>query len=81
MQLVICTGTMGNLSEDVVGETEKGSLYQLDIDGSLSKWVDKIGVSNGLAWSSNHRTMYYVDSAPRKVYGFDYDINTGDISK
>ena len=77
------TGTTGNLivSEDYVAETEKGSLYRLDIDGSLSKWADKINISNGLAWSSDHRTMFYVDSTPRKVYGFDYDIGTGVISK
>lgn len=58
-----------------------GSLFCLDVDGKLEKHLSKIDISNGLAWSGDHKTMYYIDSLPRKVYAFDYDIDTGIPSK
>ncbi|XP_048256075.1 regucalcin-like [Haliotis rufescens] len=61
-------------------EAEQGNLYCLDIDGTLTKKVEHVTVSNGLAWSPDNTTMYYNDSRPHKVYAFDYDINTGNIS-
>ena len=57
-----------------------GSLYCVDLDGSIRKQKEGISLSNGLAWSSDNKTMYFIDSIPRKVYAFDYDINTGNIS-
>ncbi|MEN9415054.1 MAG: hypothetical protein RLZ62_1358, partial [Bacteroidota bacterium] len=36
--------------------------------------------SNGLAWSNDHRTMYYIDTPTFEVAAFDYDIATGSIS-
>ncbi|KAJ8306072.1 hypothetical protein KUTeg_016617 [Tegillarca granosa] len=57
----------------------KGSMYMMDLDGSLhTKWTN-ITISNGFAWTSNNKTMYYVDSIPRKVYKFDYNVDTGEI--
>ena len=62
-------------------EPEKGSLYRLDVDGTLTACVDKINISNGLAWTKDQKTMYFIDSAPRKIYGFDHEAETGAISK
>lgn len=72
---------MGYESEPANPERERGSLFLLDVDGSLHACVNKINISNGLAWTADNKTMYYIDSLPRKVYGFDYDIETGNISK
>ena len=58
-------------------EREVAALYCLDTDGTIKKHVEKINISNGLAWSADNKTMYYIDSLPRKVYVFDYDITTG----
>ena len=74
-------GTMGYEAEPANPEREKGSLFRLDIDGSLHACVEKISISNGLAWTADHKTMYYIDSIPRKVFGFDYNHETGAISK
>ena len=56
-----------------------GSLYCLDQDGSLRKAEQGIGISNGLAWSSDGKSMYYIDSSPRQMYKYDFDPSTGKI--
>lgn len=43
--------------------------------------VQKLSISNGLAWSKNGKSFYIIDSAPRLVYGYDYDAKTGKIGK
>ncbi len=57
-----------------------GSLYSLETDGQVIKrWGDEIGVSNGIAWSSDNTRMYLVDSPRREIYRFDYDLQSGAI--
>lgn len=76
----IWAGTMGLEKQAAVVEPEQGSLYCLYTDGSIKKQVENVTISNGLAWSSDNKTMYYIDSIPRCVYAFDYDIETGNIN-
>ncbi|XP_014785746.1 regucalcin [Octopus bimaculoides] len=73
-------GTM----EEFTGElkpTEAGHLYRLDKDRSLHTVKDKINISNGLAWTSDDKTMFYTHSTPRKVFSYDYDVSKGEISR
>ena len=57
-----------------------GRLYRLDTDGTLTKLLDGIGVSNGMGWTPDRQQMYYTDSARREIYLFDYDQGTGAIT-
>lgn len=57
-----------------------GSLYRLDTDGSVKKMRQNISISNGIVWTQDHKTMYYIDSIPRTITAFDYDVTTGEIS-
>jgi sugar lactone lactonase YvrE len=57
-----------------------GSLYMIDRDLSHSLKIRDVTISNGLAWSRDHKTFYYIDSPTLEVVAFDYDIQTGDIS-
>ena len=62
-------------------EPEVGFFYSLEKDGSLRQQLDKVSISNGLAWAPDNKTMYYIDSIPRKVFAFDFDLESGNISK
>ncbi len=52
----------------------------LSIVGQLTKHVPDITVSNGIDWSPDNKTMYYIDSVPKKVYAFDYHELEGTVS-
>ena len=60
--------------------TNQGSLYRLDTDFSVHKIFGDVAISNGIIWSLDHTTMYYIDTLRKNVRAFDYDDETGDIS-
>lgn len=66
-----------------VGTMSRGaptsSLYRLDPDLSLHRMESGIGISNGIGWSPDNRTMYFTDSFPRMIYAYDFDPTTGAI--
>ena len=68
-------GTMG--SKDGKGI---GKLYRLDAGRSLRVMLEGIGCSNGIVWSADARTMFYIDTPTRQVWAFEYDNATGDIA-
>jgi sugar lactone lactonase YvrE len=57
-----------------------GSLYSLSPDGSLRTLLTGIRISNGLTWSPDARTFYYIDTPTRQVTAYDYDIASGAIA-
>lgn len=68
-------GTM-SLSE----EPNKGSLYMMKQDGGVSKKIEKTTISNGLAWSLDYKTFYFIDTPTFKVVSYDYNNTTGELS-
>lgn len=58
----------------------KGRLYRMDTDGKITLILENIGCSNGMGFTADRKTMYYVDSLAHEVYQFDYDENTGAIT-
>ena len=63
----------------VEGEEKAGSLYVLHPDLTVTIALREVTTSNGIVWSVDHRTMYYIDSPTRRVDAFDYDIGSGHI--
>jgi len=57
-----------------------GSLYRLNRDNSVDTMLTPVTISNGLDWSDDSRTMYFVDSPTRSVDLFDFDPETGALS-
>jgi sugar lactone lactonase YvrE len=57
-----------------------GALYRLDPDLSVHRMVDGVAISNGLDWSLDGRTMYYVDTPTRRIDRFDFDPASGGIA-
>ncbi len=67
----------GSLHEE--GRNE-AALYMLDGSGSIAKKIDQVSCSNGLAWSLDDRTFYYIDTPTRQVVAYDFEIATGELS-
>ncbi|MGK7935038.1 MAG: SMP-30/gluconolactonase/LRE family protein [Xenococcaceae cyanobacterium] len=57
-----------------------GSLYSLDTNLTVRQLWSNLTVSNGIGWSPNYSTMYLIDSPTKKVFAFDYNLITGNIS-
>jgi sugar lactone lactonase YvrE len=55
-------------------------LYRLDPDLRVMRVLGGVSVSNGIGWSPDHRSMYYVDSPLGRVDVFDFDIDTGALA-
>jgi len=61
-------------------EGATSALYRFDPDRKVSKMVDKVTISNGIGWSPDNTTMYFVDSIRYVINAYDYDLETGEIS-
>ena len=61
-------------------QSEQGSVYRMDTDHSVHKVIGDIGISNGIIWSLDAKTMYYTDSLDFAIRAYDYDVETGGIS-
>lgn len=52
-----------------------GALYRLGTDLKATKVFGDVRISNGIVWTSDRKTMYYIDT-PTGVWAFDYDDET-----
>lgn len=57
---------------------KEGSLYSLDAERNVQRWLENLGISNGIGWSPDFQKMYFIDSPTREIVAFDYD--TGSLS-
>ena len=62
------------------GTPGAGSLYRLDPDLSVTTMLKGVTISNGLGWSPDGLTMYYIDTPTRGVDAFAFDPPTGEIA-
>ncbi|MDB2327388.1 MAG: SMP-30/gluconolactonase/LRE family protein [Verrucomicrobiales bacterium] len=67
-------------SMDIEEKENLGILYSMDLDGKVKAWIENIGVSNGMTWSPDGKTMYYIDSPTRRLDTFDFDSSNGSIT-
>ncbi|MFZ4596246.1 MAG: SMP-30/gluconolactonase/LRE family protein, partial [Verrucomicrobiaceae bacterium] len=58
----------------------EASLYCLHPDLSVEKKFGPVTNSNGIVWSADARTMYYIDTPSKKIRAFDFDNATSAIS-
>ncbi len=57
-----------------------GSLYCVDKNFVLKKKLEHVSISNGLTWSPDNKTLYYIDSPSQMVQAFSFDAESGDIT-
>jgi sugar lactone lactonase YvrE len=70
---------IGSMAQD--HQAGAGNLFTVypNLDWKLQR--SGVSISNGLAWSNDQKTMYYIDSPTRCVQAFKYDPETGIISE
>ena len=58
-----------------------GALYRLDADGTVTTMLDGVTESNGIGWSGDGATMYFVDSGESepRIRAFGFDVASGDL--
>ncbi len=56
-------------------------LFALEADGRVTKVLDGISLSNGLAWSSDGGTMFHADSLEQTVTAYDFECADGTLGK
>jgi sugar lactone lactonase YvrE len=56
------------------------ALYRMDPGEDLTLVLPDRTISNGIGWSPDGSTMYYIDSTTQQVVRFAYDLDTGRIS-
>ncbi len=74
----LLAGTMALSSNE--GDAPAGSLYCLDTDGTVSKKLGNIYLSNGMAWSEDGSIFYYIDTTAQTVTRYRYEVSSGQIS-
>lgn len=76
----VFAGTMGG-QVNGVWDQNQGTLYSFGKDRKLRTQLEKLGIANGLAWSEDKKTFYYIDSLAYSVDALDFDVDTGNASK
>ena len=59
------------------GQRERGALLAVWPDGHIDVLLEGVTESNGLCWSPDGGTLYYVDSGEQHIRAYAYDVGTG----
>jgi len=59
----------------------EAALYCLDTDGTVSLKLAGVTNSNGICWSLDGGTLYYIDTPTKKVRAYRYDRSSGGIDQ
>lgn len=62
---------------------DQASLYMLDASNYLNPEVKvrPVSVSNGIAWTSDNKYMFYIDTPTKNIDVFDFNLKKGTICK
>ncbi len=62
------------------GDERLGDLYRLDTDGTATVVIEDVDISNGMGFSADLETFYFTESEAQRIYAFEYDRETGELS-
>ena len=57
-----------------------GSVYKISATGKTTKMIDSVTISNGIVWTKDATTMYYIDTPTQNIQAFDFDLTTSTLS-
>lgn len=56
-----------------------GSLYRIENNLKPKKQLDQLTISNGMAWTADNRTFYFIDTPTRQIKAFHFELESGEI--
>ena len=56
------------------------SVYKVNEQGETIKMIDSVTISNGIVWTKDTKTMYYIDTPSANIMAYDFDPDTSTIS-
>lgn len=74
-------GPDGSLYAGTMDKDGGAAFYRLDPDGTLSELFDGVETSNGLDWSLDEKTLYYIDTPKASIDAMDFNQGSGTLSK
>jgi len=63
------------------GQYQLGALFRIDTDGRAVQIDEGFHLANGLAFSPDGATLYFADTVARRIYAYDYDVNSGNVKR
>jgi sugar lactone lactonase YvrE len=70
------TGTM----DEKEWTAPSGNLYRLNAEDTLTRMQGDVACANGLGWSPDNRTLYFVESFRYSIFAYDFDVERGGIA-
>lgn len=70
---------LGSMLDDLSEERDEGSYYSFD-GRDLVERITSIYHANGTAFSLDNRTMFRSETTHRKIFAYDHDPDTGELS-
>jgi len=67
-------------SMHIEGRDRTGSLFCVHPDGRIERKLTDLACSNGLAWSLDGKTLYFIDSGDHRIDAFDFDPASAALS-
>lgn len=56
------------------------SVYKINEEGESVKMIDSVTISNGIVWTKDSKTMYYIDTPSANIMAYDFNLETSTIS-
>jgi sugar lactone lactonase YvrE len=57
----------------------EGALYSYQFGGLMHQMISDVSVSNGMDWTSDGKTMYFIDSPTRQIAVYNINLDTAEI--
>lgn len=71
----------GTMNDPKVKEPiDEGVLFRLDPDLSLHRIIDNVTIPNGMGFTLDEKSMYFIDSPTKNVWKYRYNRKTGNVS-
>ena len=70
---------VGTCAADWQPNPGAGSLYRVDPDGTVTRAIPSVTLSNGLAWRPDGRELFYVDTPTQRIDAYPADPATGEL--